>query len=437
MTEYLVADLNANTYVKYDLILDPQFLVMTSATRISQELLDALNEWQFERVFGNEKTSSKQPKEESKEEVKKEDNVLTDEHMAALENQESVTIDNDNAVPVGEESEGRAKLKKTIAHAHEKRSKTNIRDAANTEKSRMEMISSIYYAYFDYFNWIFNHYATHKTILREELMAIMQEFVQFIKDNRRYVLRVPQKMEDGDRNFMVTHAIRTTVLALTISNTLRMPPEKQVELGMATVLHEIGQLRLPKQLYSSARKLSMAERTQLSTHTILGYNIVKDAGFPLSVQLGVLEHHENENGMGYPRRLRGDKISLYSKIISVACSYEAITAPRSYKTERSTYDAMVEMLKNQNGKYDEMILKALLYSVSLYPIGAYVYLSNGQIGQVTDSIPGSPRNPLVQIIGETEQDGSPKNVPTNETNLKIIRVMDKNEVSDVLAAMAK
>jgi HD-GYP domain-containing protein (c-di-GMP phosphodiesterase class II) len=174
----------------------------------------------------------------------------------------------------------------------------------------------------------------------------------------------------------------------------------------------------------------------MTTHTVLGYNVVKDANFPLSIQLGVLEHHERETGNGYPRHLTSDKISLYAKIIAVACSYEAISAPRHFRDAHTTFDAIVELLKNANHQYDDTVVKALLYTVSLYPIGAYVYLANGKIAQVVDVNPANQRNPIVQIIGEKELDGSPKTVQTNDAQLKIIRVMNKTESDDVLKAIS-
>ena len=103
---------------------------------------------------------------------------------------------------------------------------------------------------------------------------------------------------------------------------------------------------------------------------------MKGFDFPLSICLGVLEHHEKENGKGYPRHLSGARISPYAKIIAVACSFEAITSPRHYKEAKSSYEAMVELLKNESKQYDETVIKGLLFSLSLFPIGAmFVFLT--------------------------------------------------------------
>ena len=98
---------------------------------------------------------------------------------------------------------------------------------------------------------------------------------------------------------------------------------------------------------------------------------------------------------------------------------------------------MVEMLKNANHQYDDAAIKALLYSVSLFPIGAYVFLKNGKVAEVTDVNPDNPKLPVVQLLLEKDKDGSPKTLQTNETDLAIVRVLNKKETDDVKASVEK
>ena len=225
--------------------------------------------------------------------------------------------------------------------------------------------------------------------------------------------------------------MRTTVLAIAIAMQLHIPLSKMIELGVTCILHEIGMLRLPPQLYMTSRKLHPNEKAQISKHTLFGFSILKDLQFSLPIQLGVLEHHEKENGSGYPRKLMGDKISANAKIIAVACTYEAISSPRSYKDERSTFDALIELIQNKDHQYDDNVLKALLYTVSLYPIGTYVYLSNRKIAEVIDSNPENPKCPVVQILTEKEADGSLKVVQTGKDNITVLRILNKTEKEDI------
>ena len=84
-------------------------------------------------------------------------------------------------------------------------------------------------------------------------------------------------------------------------------------------------------------------------------------------------------------------------------------------------------MKNQGKQYDETVIRALLFSLSLYPIGLYVLLSNNKIGQVVDVNPENPKYPVVQVIGETKPDGSPRVVETSEYGVSITRPLTKEE----------
>ena len=268
-------------------------------------------------------------------------------------------------------------------------------------------------------------------------MNTADSLCEFVKNNRRDVLRITSSMEIDNKHFLISHCMRSTVIAITIGLQLKLPQDKMMELATASIMHEIGMILLPPQLYMNDKPLTGPEKLMITTHPIVSYNILKKANFSLPMQLAVLEHHERMNGSGYPRHVTGDKISLYAKIIATACSFEAITAPREYKEERSSYEALLELLRNANHQYDDTVTKVLLYSISLYPIGVYVYLSNGKIAQVVDVVPGQPKTPFVQVLGETAEDGSPKVVQVDLEKLRIIRVLNKKEVQDTLSALEK
>lgn len=391
---------------KGDLMIDKNFLLLPVAVPVTEELTKSLKEWGFTDFQCEAEIS-----------------------LGGDMGLDKVGFDiSEDKTEYPTQSQAELKIKDSLKDALEK---ANSGKFANTEKSRMESVQSVYEQYMNYINSVYTHYATNKKINFEELSDTVKDLCIFIKDNKRYVLRISPSAEQRKKNFLVIHSMRSTVLAITLGMELHLALSKLIELGVTSILHEIGMLRLPPQLYMTERKLTLGEKAQINTHPILGFNILKELDFPLSVQLGVLEHHEKENGMGYPRHLSGAKISNYAKIIAVACSYEAITAPREYKTERTAFDAMVEMLKNQNQQYDSNVIKALLYSLSLFPIGAFVYLQNGKIAVVTDVSPNNPKNPVVQLLNEREPDGSPRTIQTDDNINKIVRVLSKEEQNDV------
>ena len=89
---------------------------------------------------------------------------------------------------------------------------------------------------------------------------------------------------------------------------------------------------------------------------------------------------------------------------------------------------MLELLKNEGKQYDETVVRALVYSLSIYPIGLYVLLSSGRFGQVVDVNPENPRFPVVQVFGELNPDGKNKVIETSQDGVSIVRPLTKDEI---------
>ena len=393
-----VSALRAGITYTSDLMVDSSFLILPKTAEMTDDLINALKQWGFEELIS----------------------------------EGSVSLGGDIGVTKEEEVDNEAQKEKIGENVKKAIEDSKNLAVGNSDQARMELVRSVYEEYMNYIESVFTHYATHKEIDQEELSDTVQDLCIFIKEHKRYILRVNATIEVEGRNFLIIHTMRTTVLCLAIALQLHLNLTKMIELGVTSILHEIGMLRLPPQLYMTSRKLSVREKAQISKHTLLGYTIIKDLNFGLSVQLGVLEHHEKENGTGYPRRLTGDKISSNAKIIAVACTYEAISSPRSYKDEKSTFDALLELIQNKEHAYDGSVIKALLYTVSLYPIGTFVYLSNRKVAEVIDTNPDNPKTPVVQLLTEYEADGSLKTIQIGENNINILRILTKQEKEDIL-----
>ena len=414
MNSFNVEELKSGVYFTSDVMLDKTFLLLTNSIPLSEGMIKALQDWDFKQIYSDGSLSSvstattisSNTTDVNFDEItdSNSNNKITSEKInavkKALESAETIELDD-----IGKEPE------------------------VDAEAKRLGVVTNIYNDYMNYINYVYSRYATHKELRIDELSAKVKELCIFIKENRRYVLRVQPTQVTKSKDFLISHSMRSTIFAITIGMQLRLSLTNLVELGVACLLHEIGMIRLPAQLYITDKVLSSSDRKLLNSHPVLSYNILQEFKFPLKICLGVLEHHERENGSGYPSQLTSERISVYAKIISVACSFEAITAPRTYKDSRSANEAMVDLLKNNKQYYDENVIKALLYSLSLFPIGGYVYLSNGKIAQVVDVNPENPKSPIVQVVSSSKT-AEPEIIKTSDTGIKIIRALNQKESDD-------
>lgn len=238
-----------------------------------------------------------------------------------------------------------------------------------------------------------------------DMNAVTEEVkstIQMIKDFRSYMLRLPDLRADGI-DYLYTHSARSTIIAITIGIALKLPNFQLIELGISAMLHEIGMMKIPRQIYDKSTKLSDQERKVMNTHPIYGLKMLqeysKENANPLAqdILMGVWQHHERANGSGYPQGLAGNGISLFGKIMAVSCSYDAQISNRPHKDGVDGHTSMIMLLKEMTSSYDEKVISALINSISIFPLGSYVRLENGAIGIVIDTGKDNPRFPVVKL----------------------------------------
>lgn len=481
---YSISEIKADEEFNAELLLDPLFLVEPPNVPLEQSVINAITEWEFDALSCDTKKKAAPPPDATSPSAKKNlpDISSTTEEISL----DDFMSDSPKSIPPksapaetpklssSEKDSGTRESKKPddfkmpsmkmpftppvmpkpgVVSAAVKANPSTPNAAAGSGKAvapssggnagkedgdaRMEAVKSAYYAYEKYIISTYTRYATHNDMDRTELLKKVSELCTYISENKSFMLRMVP-LEEGRRgDTFISHIMRSTVIAIAIGLEMRLSFSRLEELGASCLLHEIGMLSLPPQIYIANKALTASERVLLETHCVKGASIAGLLGFSESIKNGIEDHHECKNGSGYPNRKMGDRISMYGKIIAVACSYEAITAPRKYKAARSGFEAMVEMLKNKDGRYDDAVIKALLYSLSLFPIGAFVFLTNGRIAQVTDVNPNDPKNPIVQLINERDASGMPLTVQTNSAANKIVRVLSREEVYDAIKSMKR
>jgi len=300
-----------------------------------------------------------------------------------------------------------------------------------SDTDKLEKAGAFYSGLISYVEKMFIKATISDELVHKDVTEKVRDMMDYIKEDRRFLMRVLKTIEAApDKSYVAIHSVRSTILAIIIGTYLKLPNHRLIELGVAALLHEVGMLKLPQNIYLSQRALTPSEQKAIITHPILGYSMLKSFDFPVAICLAALEHHERENASGYPRHLPSEKISLYSKIIAVACSYEALSAKRPHKEAKDGYTGMLELLKNEGKQYDDTVVRALVLSLSIYPIGLYVLLSNGKKGQVVDINPENPRFPIVQIFGELTPDGKIKTAQTAQNALTIVRPLSRSEIDN-------
>lgn len=204
------------------------------------------------------------------------------------------------------------------------------------------------------------------------------------------------------------HSVNVAVLSIVLGVALKMDREELCNLGFAALLHDIGKVFINRDILNKAGKLTPAEFDEIKTHSLLGCNhIKKGCGVANSTYMAILDHHEQYDGNGYPNGLKGDNISWYGRIISVADVYDALTSDRPYRKALLPSDAMEYVMAYTTTQFDPKVVEVFVRKIAPYPIGTCVKLSNGLTGIVVENYEELCMRPRIRVFMENCEDVEP------------------------------
>ncbi len=152
------------------------------------------------------------------------------------------------------------------------------------------------------------------------------------------------------------HSSRVAELALQIGEQLKLSKGELKNIVKAALLHDIGKTRIPLSILNKPGPLTEVQWETMKMHPIWGAEIYQGNTI---IQEGILTHHENYDGTGYPYGLKGENIHLFGRIIAIADSIDAMTTIRPYRKPVSIEQALKEIQDYAGTKYDPYILKSL------------------------------------------------------------------------------
>lgn len=156
------------------------------------------------------------------------------------------------------------------------------------------------------------------------------------------------------------HQRRVAQIAVAIGRELQLP-ENQIEgIHLASVVHDVGKIRVPAEILSKPGKLTANEFNLIKEHSQTGYDIIKSIDYPWAIAEIVLQHHERLDGSGYPRGLKNAEILLEAQIIAVADVVESMMSHRPYRPGLGIDVALAEISLKRGSCFDADIVDACL-----------------------------------------------------------------------------
>ncbi|TGE34507.1 HD-GYP domain-containing protein [Desulfosporosinus sp. Sb-LF] len=194
------------------------------------------------------------------------------------------------------------------------------------------------------------------------------------------------------------HSLNVAILATLTGMRLGYIDRRLKYLTLGALLHDIGKLKVPKEILNKPGSLTGREFEVMKLHPLFGMEMLKYTRLLPGVLATIEKHHERWNGTGYPNGSRGNNIHLDAQIVAVSDVYEALTADRPYRKGLPPYHAL-EMILAWSGKdFNPLVVQAFRESLILYPENAIVTLNTREMGVIAAVPLKMPTRPLIRLL---------------------------------------
>lgn len=193
------------------------------------------------------------------------------------------------------------------------------------------------------------------------------------------------------------HSLNVAVLAMILGRAVHLKRDELQQLGLGALLHDIGHIEVPDPILAKREALSRAEQAVFELHCRHGLRLAGRLALSEPARAVIAQHHEHIDGSGYPERLQGSAITLFSRIVAIVNRYDNLCNPAHGAAGITPYEALSRMYARERQHFDEELLRRLIRCLGVYPPGSLVELSDDSLGLVLSVDPEQPLRPDVML----------------------------------------
>jgi HD-GYP domain-containing protein (c-di-GMP phosphodiesterase class II) len=253
----------------------------------------------------------------------------------------------------------------------------------------------------------------------KDLNEIIQEVVYDIVSSKAVLENLASISVYDD--YTLTHSLNMMMLSTVIARDIGLNMNEIKALATGCVFHDIGKIFLPIEIINKPGKCTDEEFRLVQSHTEKGYKFLTNHTDLSAVSRSIsLCHHEREDGLGYPRKLKGDEIHIFNKIASISDVFDALTSDRPYRRAVPLPDAMEYLLASGGNHFNIDLIKVFSQSINIFPKDTFVQLSDNREGIIYEINPEFHTRPKVKIYGENGRKVAPYIINLMEYNNIVI-----------------
>ncbi len=214
---------------------------------------------------------------------------------------------------------------------------------------------------------------------------LMQNAVNAIVQDESTLLGLANIKNYDEYTF--NHSVNVAIYSIALGQRVGIPKNQLAHLGMAGLFHDIGKTRIPREIINKVGKLTPEEWGVIRAHPVVGAETIlrmKEWG-ELATRMisAAFEHHLRYDLTGYPKIARKRRLSLFSRVITLADFYDALVRPRVYNRFPYVSEKILGFMLERSGKdFDPTLVKVFVNMIGVFPLGTLVLLNTNEMGVV-------------------------------------------------------
>ncbi len=207
----------------------------------------------------------------------------------------------------------------------------------------------------------------------------------------------------NSENYLFFHSVNVAAISILMGLDMELPEKEIIDLGVGSLLYDLS-MNLYK-FTEQKRPLDEIEKEEMQQHVAFGYDVARNIyGISAVSSLIAYQHHERNNGSGYPKKLKSDEINLLTKIVSVADVYDALLSNRPFRPSYNSDEAWNYIMDNSGILFDEKVTGVFKKIFPKFISGEIVELNTGQKAVVVKNIYGKSEQPIIKLFEKKDKD---------------------------------
>ncbi|MFQ2060415.1 HD-GYP domain-containing protein [Aeromonas veronii] len=232
-------------------------------------------------------------------------------------------------------------------------------------------------------------------------------------------------------DILLQHSLNVAFIAMLMARELGMHPIELEETGLAGLIHDIGELKIPSQITQKRGDLSKAEQNFLNMHPQYGLEMLTQLNaFEPKIRQVAHLHHERLDGSGYPLGIKGGEIPPLARLIGLVDFYDELLHPRNSGNPAAPSQAISQLYKLSQKKFDQNLVKLLIKVLGVYPPGSLVKLSDESIALVLSTEPTMPLKPKILPYIKAQRPEAVAMIDLREDERIITGVLKQEELDE-------